>query len=141
MEKTPTTIKNESREIAFKTMVEIYKAHYGENKVFIIGDSEIAVEVNVSPDGKPIYATYSPTIKDFCDRKTKTKTIKAFNINEVAAQYANKVNEREAKAEEDKAKKEAKIKRDRQLREQRIAEKEAKIKRDREQKKAEREKA
>ena len=45
------------------------------------------------------------------------------------------------KAEEDKAKKEAKIKRDRQLREQRIAEKEAKIKRDREQKKAEREKA
>lgn len=137
MEKTPTTIKNESRELAFKTMVEIYKAHYGENKVFIIGDSEIAVEVNTSPDGKPIYATYSPTIKDFCDRKTKTKTIKAFNVNELAAQYVNKVNERKAKAEEDKAKKEAKIKFDKELREKRIAEKEAKIK----QKKAEKEKA
>lgn len=124
MEKTPTTIKNESREIAFKTMVEIYKAHYGENKVFITGDSEIAVEVNTSPDGKPIYATYSPTIKDFCERKTKTKTIKAFNVHELAAQYANKVNEREVKAEEIKQKKEAKIKRDMELREKRKAERE-----------------
>lgn len=123
MEKTPTTIKNESREIAFKAMVEIYKAHYGESKVFITGDSEISVEVNTSPDGKPIYATYSPTIKDYCDRKTKTKTIKAYNVNEVAAQYANKVNEREIKAEENKAKKEAKIKRDKELREQRKKEK------------------
>lgn len=123
MEKTPTTIKNESRGIAFKAMVEIYKAHYGENKVFITGDSEISVEVNTSPDGKPIYATYSPTIKDYCDRKTKTKTIKAYNVNEVAAQYANKVNEREVKAAEEKAKKEAKIKRDKELREQRKKEK------------------
>lgn len=124
MEKTPTTIKNESREIAFKTMVEIYKAHYGENKVFITGDSEIAVDVNTSPDGAPIYAILSPTIKDYCDRKTKTKTFKAFNAHEVAAQYANKVNEREVKAEEDKAKKEAKIKRDKELREKRKAERE-----------------
>lgn len=124
MEKTPTTIKNETRELAFKTMVEIFQKHYGENSVFIIGDSEIAVQVDTSPDGKPIYSTYSPTIKDFCDRKTKTKTIKAFNVHELAAQYANKVNEREAKAEENKAKKEAKIKRDKELREKRKAERE-----------------
>ena len=124
MEKTPTTIKNESRELAFKTMVEIYTAHYGEDKVIVTGDSEIAVEVNTSPDGKPIYATFSPTVKDYCDRKTKTKTIKAYNVNEAAALYANKVNEREVKAEESKAKKEAKIKRDKELREQRKAERE-----------------
>lgn len=124
MEKTPTTIKNESRELAFKTMVEIFKTYYGESKVFITGDSEISVEVNTSPDGKPIYATYSPTVKDYCDRKTKTKTIKAYNVNELAAQYINKVNERKAKAEENKAKKEAKIKRDKELREQRKAERE-----------------
>lgn len=124
MEKTPTTIKNESRELAFKTMVEIFREHYGENLVFIIGDSEIAVQVDTSPDGKPIYATYSPTVKDYCDRKTKTKTIKAFNVHELAAQYANKVNEREAKAEENRVKKEAKIKRDKELREKRKAERE-----------------
>jgi hypothetical protein len=123
MEKTPTTIKNEARALAFKTMVEIFRQHYGENLVFIIGDSEVAVQVDTSPDGKPIYATYSPTIKDFCDRKTKTKTIKAFNVNEAAAQYANKVNEREVKIAEEKAKKEAKIKRDKELREQRKKEK------------------
>lgn len=124
MEKTPTTIKNETREIAFKTMVELYKSHYGENKVLITGDSEISVEINTSPDGKPIYVTYSPTVKDYCDRKTKTKTIKAYNAQEAAAQFANKVNEREAKAAEEKAKKEAKIKRDKELREQRKAERE-----------------
>jgi hypothetical protein len=124
MEKTPTTIKNEARGLAFKTMVEIFRQHYGEDLVFIIGDSEIAVQVDTSPDGEPIYATFSPTVKDYCDRKTKTKTIKAYNVNEAAAQYVNKVNEREIKAEENKAKKEAKIKRDKELREQRKAERE-----------------
>lgn len=124
MNKTLTTVKNETRQIAFSTMVEIFTAHYGKENVFITGDSEIAVKVNTAPTGEPIYATYSPTVKDYCDRTTKTKTIKAFNVNEVAAQFANKVNEREVKAEEIKQKKEAKIKRDKELREQRKRERE-----------------
>lgn len=124
MNKTPTTVKNETRQIAFSTMVEIFTSHYGKENIFIIGDSEIAVKVNTAPTGEPIYATYSPTVKDYCDRKTKTKTIKAFNVNEVAAQFANKVNDREIKAEEIKQKKEAKIKRDKELREQRKRERE-----------------
>lgn len=123
MSKTPTTVKNETRQIAFSTMVEIFTSHYGRENVFITGDSEIAVKVNTAPTGEPIYATYSPTVKDYCDRTTKTKTIKAFNANEVAVQFANKVNEREVKAEEIKQKKEAKIKRDKELREQKKREK------------------
>lgn len=96
--KTPTTVKNETRVLAFNAMVEAFTAIYGEDKVFRIGDTEIAVCVNTAPTGEPIYAVYSPTIKDYCDRQTPTKTVKAFDVTEAVEKHKNTVAERDKKA-------------------------------------------
>ena len=87
-EKTPVQVMNDIRPVAFDALVKAMSAVYGEDNVFRIGDSEIAVKVADSPDGKPIYARYSPTIANYTERTTKTKTIKAFDAPEEAKKYA-----------------------------------------------------
>lgn len=123
--KTPTTVKNEVRNEVFERMFEIFATAYGETNVHRIGDSEIAVCVATAPTGEPVFATLSPTIKDYCDRKTKTKTVKAFDLTTAVKEYEDKCSKRTTKAEEMAEKKKAKIAKDTALREKRKAEKEA----------------
>lgn len=123
--KTPTIVKNETRTNVFARMYEIFSEAYGEMNVHRIGDSEIAVCVATAPTGEPIYATFSPTVKDYCDRKTTSKTIKAFNLTAAIIEYANKCAKREADATARTEAKKAKIAKDKALREKRKTEKES----------------
>lgn len=113
--KTPTTIKNEARAIAFSELCRVFTD--GGYSVHRIGDSEIAILIDTTTDGEPIYATLSPVIKDFCDRQTKTKTIKAFDLTAEVEAYKETVAKREAKTEENKKNKAKKIERDKARRE------------------------
>jgi hypothetical protein len=129
--KTPVQIMNTVRPDAFKNLVKAMTMVYGEENIFQTGDSEIAVKVDTSPDGKPIYATYSPTIKNYTDRKTSTKMMTAYDAPAVAKKYAESVKKKEeeaAKNAEIKAKKTAKDKADREKRAAKIAEAKAKKK-------------
>lgn len=123
--KTPTTVKNEVRADVFARMFEIFATAYGETNVHRIGDSEIAVCVATAPTGEPVFATFSPKVKDYCDRKTNTKTIKAFDLTAEITAYENKCSERAETAKANAEKKKAKIARDTALREKRKAEREA----------------
>lgn len=126
---TPTTVKNSVRNSTFTRMIEIFGNAYGEDNVHRIGDSEIAVRVDTAPTGEPIFATFSPTVKDYCDRKTNTKTIKAFNLTAEIAGYENKCTTRTEKAEANAKRKAEKIARDTAARAKAKAEREkAKVK-------------
>ena len=104
---TITTQKNITRAKAVAEMVEIFKSHYGEENVYIIGDSEIAVKVDETDMGEPIFATFSPTVKDFQNRKTPKKTIPKFDPVALAEEWKKKLVKREEeKAEKAKAKEE-----------------------------------
>ena len=114
---TPTTVKNNARVKAFDLMVEMFGQAYGLDKVHRIGDTEIAVEVDTAPTGEPIYAVYSPTVKDYCDRTTKTKTIKAYDLTAEVNAYNALLAKREADKAEAAEKKAAKVKADKAKRE------------------------
>lgn len=113
---TPTTVKNNVRSETFAQMVEIFSSKYSENKVYRVGDTEIAVEVATAPTGEPIFATFSPTIKDYCDRKTNTKTIKAYDVAANVKAYENTCANRVIKAEVAAKAKAEKIARDKTAR-------------------------
>ena len=115
--KSPITIKNEIRTTTFETMQIALGKAYGANNIYRIGDTEIAVKVAEAPTGEPIYATFSPTIKDYCDRQTKTKVIKAFDLTAEVAAYEKTLTERKAKAEESAERKTKKIESDKAKRE------------------------
>lgn len=124
-EKTPVQVMNEVRPTAFDALVKAMTAVYGEDKVFRIGDSEIAVKVADSPDGKPIYARYSPTIANYTERTTKSKTIKAFDAPTEAKKYAESQKikaEEAAKNAENTAKKKERDAKERAEKAQKIAE-------------------
>lgn len=123
--KTPVQIMNAVRPDAFKNLVKAMTMVYGEENVLQIGDSEIAVKVADSPDGKPIYATYSPTIKNYTERRTTTKTMTAYDAPAEAKKYAESVKKQEeeaAKNAEAKAKKKARDAEMRAKKAQKIAE-------------------
>ena len=127
--KTPTTVKNEVRAETFQNMVTMFSETYGNDKVFIIGDSEIAVQVSTAPTGEPVFATFSPTVKDYCDRTTKTKTVKAFDVTAEVAKFSATLNKRAETAKKNAENKAAKIAKDKAAREKRAAERaEAKAK-------------
>lgn len=124
-EKTPVQVMNDVRPVAFENLVKAMTLVYGEDKVFRTGDSEIAVKVADSPDGKPIYARYSPTIANYTERTTKTKTIKAFDAPKEAKKYAESQKikaEEAAKNAETTAKKKARDAETRAKKAQKIAE-------------------
>ena len=124
-ELTPVQVMNDVRPVAFENLVKAMTLVYGEDKVFRIGDSEIAVKVADSPDGKPIYARYSPTIANYTERTTKTKTIKAFDAPKEAKKYAESQKikaEEAAKNAETTAKKKARDAETRAKKAQKIAE-------------------
>lgn len=115
--KTPTTVKNETRTAVFETLRVVLANTYGTENVFRIGDTELAVKVANAPTGEPIYATFAPTVKDYADRVTKNKTIKAYDLTAEVNAYTAKVADRETKAAEAAEKKAAKIKADKARRE------------------------
>lgn len=115
--KTPTTIKNEVRAEAFEGLRVALSNVYGAENVFRIGDTEVAVKVAISPDDEPIYATFSPTVKDYRDRQTKTKVIKAFDLTAEVNAYEKTLAERKEKAEENAERKAKKIEADKARRE------------------------
>lgn len=124
-ELTPVQVMNDVRPVAFENLVKAMTLVYGEDKVFRTGDSEIAVKVADSPDGKPIYARYSPTIANYTERTTKTKTIKAFDALKEAKKYAESQKikaEEAAKNAETTAKKKARDAETRAKKAQKIAE-------------------
>lgn len=124
MNKTPTTIKNGVRAQTFAKLYQILGEEYGFTKIFRVGDSEIAVEVATAPTGEPIYATFSPTVKDYCERKTKTKTIDAYNPFTHCQEYDEVVKKRENDKIKAEHKKKEKIARDKAAREKKKMEKE-----------------
>lgn len=118
---TPTTVKNQVRAECFEGLKLALSQIYGAENVHQIGDTELAVKVGISPDDNPIYAIFSPIVKDYCDRTTKTKTIKAFDltaeVNAYNATLGKRAKENEETAErkakkiaEDKARREANAK-------------------------------
>ena len=124
-ELTPVQVMNSVRPSAFQSLVKALSAVYGEENTYIIGDSEVAVKVADSPDGKPIYARYSPTIANYTERTTKTKTIKAFDAPAEAKKYAESQKtkaEEAAKNAETTAKKKARDAEMRAKKAQKIAE-------------------
>lgn len=99
-ELTPVQVMNSVRPTAFDALVKAMASVYGEDKVYVIGDSEIAVKVADAPTGEPIYARYSPTIANYTERRTKSKVMKAFDAPAEAAKYRAKKEEDAKKAEE-----------------------------------------
>lgn len=114
---TPTTVKNQVRAECFEGLKLALSQVYGADNVYQIGDTEIAVKVGISPDDKPIYATFSPIVKDYCDRTTKTKTIKAFDLTAEINAYNATLDKRAKEAEETAERKTKKIAEDKARRE------------------------
>lgn len=114
---TPTTVKNNARTKAFDVMVNAFTQVCGADGVVRVGDTEIAVQVDTAPTGEPIYALYSPTVKDYCDRKTPTKTIKAFDLTAEVNAYTAVVEKRKVDAEEAEKRKAKKMELDKARRE------------------------
>jgi hypothetical protein len=124
--KTPTTVKNEARKDGFNLLKNALVTALGEENIFVIGDSEIAYPIGNAPTGETIYATSSPTVKDYCERKTKTKTITAFDVEKAVNDYKKTIEDREEKARINAENKAKKIERDKKAREKAKAEKEKK---------------
>lgn len=114
---TPTTVKNQVRAECFEGLKLALSQVYGADNIYQIGDTEIAVKVGISPDDKPIYATFSPIVKDYCDRTTKTKTIKAFDLTAEVNAYNATLDKRAKEAEETAERKTKKIAEDKARRE------------------------
>lgn len=128
--KTPTTIKNEARTIAFAELCRVFTD--GGYSVHRIGDSEIAILIDTTEDGEPIYATFAPVIKDYCDRQTKTKIIKAFDLTEEVEKYKETLAKREEKTKVNAERKAKKIEKDKAKREanKKAKEEQAKMKKE-----------
>ncbi len=121
--KSPTALKNDVRDKSFQTLLELLTEKFGSDCVSIVGNSEIAVGFDdvQTADGftQEICFTVKPVIKDYADRKTATKTIKAYDrFDEVEAYEVNKT-EKERKAEERAKAKADKIARDKKARAER----------------------
>jgi len=114
---TPTTIKNQVRAQSFEGLKVALGQIYGAENVHQIGDTELAVKVGAGPDDEPIYATFSPIIKDYCDRQTKTKTIKAFDLTAAVNAYNATLDKRAKEAEEAAERKAKKVAEDKAKRE------------------------
>ena len=110
---TPTTVKAQARKIAFQKLCEVF----GDYDFLQVGDSEIAVPIDTAPTGEIIYALFSPTVKDYCERKTPNKVIPAYDPIAESEKYGAHVEKRIKKAEMAKKKKAEKIEKDRIARE------------------------
>lgn len=102
--KNTKAIKDKARSVAFSDLIAAFSELYGSDNVSVVGNSEIAVAIGdiKCADGTlgEVCFTVKPVVKDYEDRKTATKTIKAYErLNEADAYEADK-SEKEKKAEE-----------------------------------------
>lgn len=126
MKKTYTTIKNEIRATATEMLEKALREMYGDAVVGKSGTSEIVLDFGEDDEtGNRRYVTFAPTVKEFRDRKTTSKSFKAFDGKKAVDDYVEAMRKKAEKAEEDKKKKEEKIAADKALREKKRAEKEA----------------
>ena len=125
--KTTTAIKTAIRETAFSDLITAFSEIYGADSVSIVGNSEIAVGCGIVKDKdgfeRECVFTVKPVVKDYEDRKTATKTIKAYDRLDEAEAYEAEKSEKEKKAEEKAKAKAEKKARDEKAR----AEKKAKV--------------
>lgn len=102
--KTTTAIKAAIRETAFSDLVTMFSEIYGADSVSVVGNSEIAVGCGIVKDKdgfeRECVFTVKPVVKDYEDRKTATKTIKAYDRLDEAEAYEAEKSEKEKKAEE-----------------------------------------
>jgi hypothetical protein len=102
--KTTTAIKTAIRETAFSDLITAFSEIYGADNVSIVGNSEIAVGCGIVKDKDGFehecVFTVKPVVKDYEDRKTATKTIKAYDRLDEAEAYEAEKSEKEKKAEE-----------------------------------------
>lgn len=124
--KTTTAIKNKVRSAAFADLIAAFSELYGSDSVSVVGNSEIAVAIGDVKDkdgfAREICFTVKPVVKDYEDRKTATKTIKAYDRLDEAEAYEVSKTEKEKAAEE-----KAKAKADKKARDEKArAEKKAK---------------
>ena len=108
MAKSQRTILNEARTKAFDKLVEIITANH-TGMVYIVGDSELAIQVDTAPTGEPIYATISPTMKPYQGRRTSQKYIKAYDPITECEKFIEYAKEREEKAKKKEEEKQKKI--------------------------------
>lgn len=118
--KTGKAIKDGVRDVAFQDLLEMFTAKYGADRVTVVGNSEIAVgidDIKLS-DGtiSELVFTVKPVVKDYEDRKTATKTIKAYERLIEGDTYEVSKTEKEKKAEEKAKAKAEKIERDKKTR-------------------------
>lgn len=123
-----TKVKDAGRELAFSELLELLSAHYGADRVSIVGGSEIAVGATdvTDKDGftYELCFTVKPVMKDYKERKTATKTIDEFDRLTAAKIYEAEKSEKERKAEEKAKAKAEKVARDKKAREEKKKEKE-----------------
>lgn len=99
---TSVTVKNEVRKNVVPILKKMLIAEYGEDKVFQVGASEFAAIVAESSDGEPIYATFSPMVKDYQRRKTPKNEFFAYDGLKEQEKYFKEKAEKEQKAEDRK---------------------------------------
>ena len=123
-----TKVKDAGRELAFSELLELLSAHYGADRVSIVGGSEIAVgAIDVTDKDGFTYElcfTVKPVMKDYKERKTATKTIDEFDRLTAAKIYEAEKSEKERKAEEKAKAKAEKVARDKKARAEKKKEKE-----------------
>ena len=110
---TPTTIKANARAKAVSMLKDLFPNHIQ------VGDSEIAIPIDTAPTGEIIYATISPTVKDYCERKTPNKIIPAYNPTAEKEKWERHNAQKAENAEQTKKTKAEKIERDKKAREKR----------------------
>lgn len=126
MKKTYTTIKNEIRATATEMVEKALREMYGDVVVGKSGTSEIVLDFGEDDEtGNRRYVTFAPTVKEFRDRKTTSKSFKVFDGKQAVSDYAESIEKKAREAEEKRKAKEEKIAADKALREKKRAEKEA----------------
>lgn len=99
-----TACKNKARMEAFEALISAMSEIFGTERVSVIGNSEIAVGIGDTKDSdgftREVCFTVKPVIKDWQNRKTATKTIKAFDRADEAEAFEISKSEAEKKAEE-----------------------------------------
>lgn len=126
MKKTYTTIKNEIRATATEMLEKALREMYGDVVVGKSGTSEIVLDFGEDDEtGNRRYVTFAPTVKEFRDRKTTSKSFKAFDGKQAVSDYAESIEKKARETEEKRKAKEEKIAADKALREKKRAEKEA----------------
>ncbi len=114
-------LKKEVKDLIIKTFAEQYGS---ENVAFVrTGNTtkvnEIGVRVGIINENNETYEivfTINPTLRNYKNKKTTKKEMKAFNFEQTKKDYENYVTEQEEKIKEKERLKKEKIERDKEMR-------------------------